>query len=341
LVFTPHTYGPSVFVGKHFADPAQPACVGLEGDAFGDADCNIVINPTYLATGWDAHFGYLKALGYAVVVGEWGGNMDWPHGAASQRDIDRFGYLPNNNTDRLWQEAFRDYLISRCILDTVYWSINPESGDTGGLYTTPYTEQNKSAWGTWGGWDSRKTSLVQSLWNNTSCGGGGGNTATPTRTFTPPPGITLTPTRTNTRTITPNVTNTRTRTPTRTATGPTPTRTRTFTPPPGITNTPTRTLTRTNTPVITNTPTSGTGGVCSPITAIVTAPFTFDGAGTKCWQIAAIPGYVNNWNNTTLTINNVNYTNLYVASGSLPAKINNNYYVYYVGPYAWSHVEIR
>ena len=37
LVFSPHTYGPSVFVQKMFMDPAQPACTGLEGDAAGDA----------------------------------------------------------------------------------------------------------------------------------------------------------------------------------------------------------------------------------------------------------------------------------------------------------------
>jgi hypothetical protein len=31
LVFSPHTYGPSVFVQKMFMDPTQPACNGLEG----------------------------------------------------------------------------------------------------------------------------------------------------------------------------------------------------------------------------------------------------------------------------------------------------------------------
>jgi aryl-phospho-beta-D-glucosidase BglC (GH1 family) len=329
LVFTPHAYGPSVFVGHQFADPAVPACVGLEGDAFGDAHCQIVLNTTLLRAGWDAHFGYLKAMGYAVVIGEWGGNMDWPHGAASQRDIDRFGYLANNNSDRLWQEAFRDYLISKCILDTVYWSINPESGDTGGLYSTPYTEANKTAWGTWGAWDTRKTALVQTLWNNTTCNGPIPTPTktsivnTPTKTLTPPPGFT--PTRTNTppavftptRTITPN--------------GFTPTRTNT---PFGVTNTPTRVP-------LTATPTQGTGGACTPVTSTITAPFTLDGAGTFCWQIAAIPGYVNSWNTTTVSINGVNFSNLYVATGGLPAKINNNYYVYYVGPFAWSHIEIR
>ncbi len=65
LVYSPHTYGPSVFVQKGFMDPAQPQCAGLEGDAAGDADCNIVINVPQLRSGWEEHFGYLKDQGYA------------------------------------------------------------------------------------------------------------------------------------------------------------------------------------------------------------------------------------------------------------------------------------
>jgi aryl-phospho-beta-D-glucosidase BglC (GH1 family) len=54
LVYSPHTYGPSVFVQKMFMDPSQPACAGLEGDAAGDnpANCNIVIDPDLLEQGW-------------------------------------------------------------------------------------------------------------------------------------------------------------------------------------------------------------------------------------------------------------------------------------------------
>jgi endoglucanase len=147
---------------------------------------------------------------------------------------------------------------------------------------------------------------------------GGGNT---------PTALPKTPTRTNTPTtvIGPSLTPTRTFTPT-TVIGPSLTPTRTFTPPPG--NTPTKT------------PTQPTGGTCTP-TSTVTAPFTWDGAGVYCWQIATIPGYVNNWNNNAVSINNVNYTNIYVAAGSLPAKINNNYYISFNGSYAWSHLEVR
>ncbi len=162
-------------------------------------------------------------------------------------------------------------------------------------------------------------------------------TNTPTRTITPSPAISGTPTRalTATRTNTPGPTATRTRTPT---SGPSATRTNT----PVITNTPTTgpSLTPTTGPSATPT-TGGGGGACSPVTSIVTAPFTWDGAGAFCWQIATIPSYVNNWNNTSVSINGASYTNVYVAAGSLPAKINGNYYISYNGAFAWSHLEIR
>jgi PKD repeat protein len=116
-----------------------------------------------------------------------------------------------------------------------------------------------------------------------------------------------------------------------------PTQAHTCTPTSGTPLTPTRTFTPT---VMTPDPTPGPGG-CSPVTSIITAPFTWDGAGVYCWQIASIPGYVNNWNNNSVSINGVNFTNVYVAAGGLPPKINNNYYISFNGPYAWSHLEVR
>jgi len=159
-------------------------------------------------------------------------------------------------------------------------------------------------------------------------GGGPTNTPAPTNTSAPP---TNTPTRTNT----PVATNTPppgpTNTPTRTNT-PVPTNT----PPPGPTNTPTRT----NTPVPTATSGGGTG-TCSPVSADISAPFTKDGAGTFCWRSTNLGSYTNNWNMTSLTINGVNFTNVYVASGSYPAQISGYWYVAYNGPYAWSHFEAK
>jgi endo-1,4-beta-xylanase len=122
-------------------------------------------------------------------------------------------------------------------------------------------------------------------------------------------------------------------------TQPTPTRTNTPTTV-GPTNTPTKTPTPGTGPTNTPVPTTS-GGACSPVTSIITAPFTWDGAGVKCWQIATIPSYVNNWNNNSVSINGTSYTNVYVAAGSLPAKINGNYYISFDGSFAWSHLEVR
>ena len=163
LVWSPHTYGPSVFVQKMFMDPAQTNCTGLEGDAAGDANCNIVINPTLLRQGWEEHFGYLKQLNYAIVVGEFGGNMDWPLGQASIRDRDRWNHI-TPGVDTAWQNAFVDYMISKGI-EGCYWSINPESGDTAGWYGHAYDPiSNESGWGEWRAFDQRKTNLLNRLW---------------------------------------------------------------------------------------------------------------------------------------------------------------------------------
>jgi aryl-phospho-beta-D-glucosidase BglC (GH1 family) len=163
LVFSPHVYGPSVFVQKSFMDPAQAACAGLEGDAAGDAHCNIVINAALERSGWEEHFGYLKNQNYGMVVGEFGGNLDWPGGQASIRDRNRYSYLAPG-TDATWQNAFVDYLVSKGI-EGCYWSINPESGDTAGWYGHAYDPiSNTAGWGEWRPFDQRKTNLLNRLW---------------------------------------------------------------------------------------------------------------------------------------------------------------------------------
>lgn len=162
LVFSPHTYGPSVFVQRMFMDPAQPECEGLEGDAAGDAGCNIVINPSLLRPGWEEHFGYLRDMGYAVVVGEYGGHFEWPQGS-SLRDIARWGHI-TDNVDEQWQNAFTDYMAEKGI-EACYWSINPESGDTGGLYSHAYDPiSNTGGWGEWTGFHQAKWNMLNRLW---------------------------------------------------------------------------------------------------------------------------------------------------------------------------------
>ena len=77
---------------------------------------------------------------------------------------------------------------------------------------------------------------------------------------------------------------------------------------------------------------------CSNPTTI-TVPFAKDGAGDFCWVISANIGYINSWNMRTVEVNGVALTNQWVAGGSLPPRINGNYYIHYVGDYAWSHFE--
>jgi hypothetical protein len=77
------------------------------------------------------------------------------------------------------------------------------------------------------------------------------------------------------------------------------------------------------------------------VTATITAPFTYDGAGTFCWQASSLGTFINSWNLASLTVNGVNYTNLYAFTSNLPAKINGYWYISYTGNYAWSHFEAK
>jgi endoglucanase len=164
VVMSPHTYGPSVFVQPHFLDPNQAACNGLKDDAAGNAKCNIVINQQRLEIGWEEHFGFLRDQGYAVVLGEFGGNMDWPKKTelGTQR---RWSHI-TTNVDQQWQNALVNYM-KRKDIQGCYWSINPESGDTAGWYGHAYDPQtNRAGWGEWQGFDARKTTLLRNLWGN-------------------------------------------------------------------------------------------------------------------------------------------------------------------------------
>ena len=204
--------------------------------------------------------------------------------------------------------------------------------------------------------------------------GGGTPQPTATRTNTPAvtntptnvPPVTLTPTRTATATTPSGLTNTPTatnpivitNTPTRTSTaGPSPTRTRTPTSGPSATRTSTVVITSTPTgsapppltPTRTPTPTTGamtatptqSVGACSPVTSTITVPFTFDGAGTFCWQAASLGGFINSWNTTSVTLNGVNVTNIWFGAGSYPAKINGFYYISYTSSVSFGHFEAR
>lgn len=101
LVFSPHTYGPSVHA---------------EHSYFSAADF-----PNNMPTIWDQHFGYL-ADEYPIAIGEFGGF-----------------YV---GEDKKWQDAFVKYLLDRDIKHFFYWSLNPNSADTGGILNDDWRSIN-------------------------------------------------------------------------------------------------------------------------------------------------------------------------------------------------------
>lgn len=163
LVLSPHAYGPSVFVQPMYMDPSQPKCDGLKGHEAGEAKCNIVIDPVRLKPSWEEHFGYLRDQGYAMVMGEFGGNMDWPD-KASLGDQKLWGGHITPGVDKEWQAVFTDYMVEKDI-DGCYWGMNPESGDTGGWYEHAYDPNtNPGGWGEWLDFEPRKTNLLHKIW---------------------------------------------------------------------------------------------------------------------------------------------------------------------------------
>ena len=96
LVYSPHVYGPSVADHDFFHAKNFTAAM-----------------PRI----WDQHFGFVSSA--PIVVGEWGGWYDeWKRG--------------RDSSDVEWQQAFARYLRTRRI-GSFYWSLNPTSGDTGGI----------------------------------------------------------------------------------------------------------------------------------------------------------------------------------------------------------------
>lgn len=96
LVLSPHVYGPDVYQQPYFSAANFP---------------------DNMPAIWDAHFGQFHDLGYAVVIGEFGGR--YGHGGVE--------------SDRVWQDALVDYLSAKGMTSAFYWSWNPNSGDTGGI----------------------------------------------------------------------------------------------------------------------------------------------------------------------------------------------------------------
>ena len=102
LVFSPHTYGPDVYMKSTFYDPSFP---------------------NNLAKDWETLFGYLYPK-HPMIIGEFGGY---------------YGTGPSGNMDKQWQDALVDYLIGKGIDGGFYWCYTPNSGDTGGILNNDLT----------------------------------------------------------------------------------------------------------------------------------------------------------------------------------------------------------
>ena len=95
VVYSPHSYGPSVYPQPYF-----------EAANF----------PNNMPPIWDLQWGYLSKTGRApILLGEWGGRYE--------------------GNDKIWQDKMAAYLKDDAnqVAGNFYWCINPESGDTGGL----------------------------------------------------------------------------------------------------------------------------------------------------------------------------------------------------------------
>jgi endoglucanase len=94
VVYSPHIYGPDVFLQDYFKSPNFPA---------------------NMPTVWQAHVGAVIAgQGAAVCVGEFG------------------GHAVKGTPDYTWHLALIQWLKARGV-GSFYWCVNPNSGDTGGL----------------------------------------------------------------------------------------------------------------------------------------------------------------------------------------------------------------
>jgi aryl-phospho-beta-D-glucosidase BglC (GH1 family) len=102
VVYSPHDYPASIFAQMWFADPTYPA---------------------NLPDVWDTHWGYLVRNGIAPVwIGEW-------------------GTKDQTSSDQQWFHTLATY-IGQHGLSFAFWSLNPDSGDTGGILADDWTTVN-------------------------------------------------------------------------------------------------------------------------------------------------------------------------------------------------------
>ena len=82
------------------------------------------------------------------------------------------------------------------------------------------------------------------------------------------------------------------------------------------------------------------GGICSPVTATIAAPFVHDGPITACWKTNDVGIGINSWNNNIVSVNGMNISNQFVALASMPAQIGGYWYISQGCTVAFCHIEL-
>jgi hypothetical protein len=82
------------------------------------------------------------------------------------------------------------------------------------------------------------------------------------------------------------------------------------------------------------------GGICSPVTATIAAPFVHDGPITACWKTNNIGVAINSFNNTNVSVNGMNISNQFVALANMPPQINGFWYISQVCTNNFCHFEL-
>ena len=107
LVFSPHVYGPDVYLHSYHNSPSYPS---------------------NMFSIWDTHFGFLHTVkNENVVIGEFGGM----YGTGNPKDIQ-------------YQDTLVEYLKARKMCNSFYWTWNANSGDTNGILNLDWQTINTS-----------------------------------------------------------------------------------------------------------------------------------------------------------------------------------------------------
>jgi len=168
LVYSPHVYGPGTIgpnplweTEKDLSTYVKDFCLeqfrnANDPNGTTSKECNKLLpmmrNPQFpreLSVIYDIWFGFLRSeFNKTIIIGEWGGTYTNEITLDINTTEEREQY---RNLEAMWNENFVEYMVDR-ELGSFYWSINPESDDTGGLFLTD-----------WATLDTGKLSLLDAL----------------------------------------------------------------------------------------------------------------------------------------------------------------------------------